>query len=269
MVANHINSALTLEWLETTFYQQGFAKFPASDFMALGLNAVQVSDLMGIGASEAAHVGVLQSAVANAGVKPVLPCTYNFNAAFASPMAMLQTASVLEQVGVSAYLGAAPIVADPSILGTAASILTVEARHQSFTRVASNLPVAPNQFDTPLSPKQVFSLAAPFIVSCPQGSNLVLTAFPNITMTAPAANTQLKVGDVLALQSTAAPQATACAFTVGGAPGGTVFSAFSNGACATPPNIGGTVYLNLVKSIAADGKITDDNIVAGPMILSL
>ncbi|KAI1178455.1 ferritin-like domain-containing protein [Nemania sp. FL0916] len=70
--------ALTLEWLEASFYQQGFAKFPDDQFAALGLNAAQIADLKSIAASENSHVGLLQSAIAQAGVQPVQPCTYNF-----------------------------------------------------------------------------------------------------------------------------------------------------------------------------------------------
>lgn len=184
---------------------------------------------------------------------------------------MVQTAALLEQVGVSAYLGAAPIVSDPTVLGAAASIFSVEARHQSFIRTVSGVASAPDFFDTPLSPKQVFSLAAPFIASCPQGSNLALTAFPNITMAAaPAGATQKIVANQkLQLQSTAAGSATACGFSAGGIPTGTQFTAFTNGACETPQGLTGVVYLNMVSSIPASGKISDDIIVAGPMVLQV
>lgn len=254
-----------MEWLETTFYQQGFAAIPQSEFLALGLNQAQVNDLVNVGKSEETHVEFLQSTLAQKGIKPVEPCTYNFGTAFSSAQAMVQTASLLEQVGVSAYLGAAPIVSDPTVLGAAASIFSVEARHQSFIRTVSGVAAAPNFFDTPLSPKQVFSLAAPFIASCPQGSNLALTAFPNITM-ANANQQVLSTGNQqLQLQSTGSTQAQACAFTVGDVATGSVFTPFSNGTCQTPQGLAGVVYLNLVSSTPASGKITDDIIVAGPM----
>ena len=265
-----LDSALTLEWLETRFYQQGFAKFPASEFTALGLSQNQVNDLTNIGASEAAHVELLQGALAQAGIQPVQPCTYNFEAAFASAQAMVQTAAVLEQVGVYAYLGAAPILSDPSILATAGSIFSIEARHQTFIRGAAGLAAAPSPFDTPLSPQQVFSLAAPFITSCPDGSNLILTAFPTLTMTSPAANAAVKIGDTLVLQSSAAAGATFCAFTAGGIPGGTAFTAFTEAAgCVVPQNLAGTVYVNLASAGPLDGKLTDSIILAGPMVLAI
>lgn len=261
-----LHSALTLENLETAFYQQGFAALPQQKFLDLGLTQVQVKDLLNVGASEAAHVSIIQSTLAQMGVKPVQACTYNFGDSFASATNMVKTATILEQVGVSAYAGAAPIIAAPAVLAAAASIFSVEGRHQSFLRIVAGSAAAPDFFDTPLSPKQIFSLAAPFIVSCPAGSNLVLTANPPITMSNPL---PLVANTTLALTSTASAAATACAFIAGGLPTGAVFTAFANGACTLPENLTGVTYLNLVNAVPADGKITDAIVVAGPMVLTL
>ncbi|CAJ2508160.1 Uu.00g093460.m01.CDS01 [Anthostomella pinea] len=263
--------ALTLEWLETTFYQQGFAQFGDDQFTALGLDAVQLADLKAIGASEGTHVGALQSAIAQAGVQPVQPCQYNFG--FTDAAGMVATAAILESVGVSAYLGAAPLVSDPKILSTAGSILTIEARHQSFIRVVSGAEASPSPFETPLGPKAIFSLAAPFITSCPGGSNLILTAFPTLTMVSPApvAGVQtLAEGTMVQLQSDASAGATFCGFTNSAAPGGTAFSPFSAATgCAVPPNLAGTVYVTLASGAPASGVLTDDITVAGPMVMIL
>jgi hypothetical protein len=262
------NSALTLEWLEATFYQQGFAQFPASDFAALGLTQQEITDLTAIGTTEQAHVQLLQSAIAQAGVKPVQPCQYNFG--FTDAAGMVATAGVLESVGISAYLGGGPLIVDKGILGTAASILTIEARHQTFIRAATKIAAVPQPFDTALSPKQVFSLAAPFITSCPEGSNLILTAFPTLTMAGGAAATNIQAGARIQLQSDAAAQGTFCAFTSGGIAGGTAFTAFdqANG-CEVPQNLAGVVYVNLASAGPLTGLITDDIIVAGPMVMQV
>ncbi|XXH00473.1 hypothetical protein Hte_006818 [Hypoxylon texense] len=263
--------ALTLEWLEASFYQQGFAMFADDQFKALGLNDIQLADLKGIGSSEQSHVGLLQSAIAQAGVQPVQPCQYNFG--FTDAAGMVATASILESVGISAYLGAAPLVSDTKILSTAASILTIEARHQSFIRIASGVAASPSPFDTPLGPKAVFSLAAPFITSCPGGSNLILTAFPTLTMTSPAPVAgvmALAEGSMLNFQSDAASGAAFCGFTNSAAPGGTAFSPFSAATgCALPPNLAGTVYVTLTSAAPATGVLTDDITLAGPMVMNL
>jgi Ferritin-like domain len=103
----------------------GFQKFPDTDFQALGLNNNSISALHQVAGQEATHVTFLQTALKAAGQTPVEPCTYNF--AFTNASGMVATAKVLEAVGVSAYLGAAPLINNTAILGTAATIATVEA----------------------------------------------------------------------------------------------------------------------------------------------
>jgi hypothetical protein len=93
-------SALTLEFLETTFYQQGFAMFPDSDFLALGLTATDLTNLKSIGRTEQTHVTTLLTAIAASGTRPVAPCTYNFG--FKTAAEMVAIAAILENVGVSA-----------------------------------------------------------------------------------------------------------------------------------------------------------------------
>ncbi|KAL7893760.1 ferritin-like domain-containing protein [Trichoderma sp. SZMC 28014] len=259
--------ALTLENLENAFYQQGFAKFPASDFTALGLSDAQIKDLTQIGFTESEHVIVLQSALAQSGIQPVAPCTYNFG--FTDAAGMVATAAILENVGISAYLGAAPLLASPAILGVAGSILTIEARHQSSIRVFSQQEAVPQGFDAPLGPKAVFSLAAPFIASCPTGSNLKLTAFPTLSLASPTDPTT--VNSVLKLQSSASAGGTFCAFTSGGVtPGGTMFTPFTEAdGCKVPEGVAGITYLSLSSSAPLTGALTDDITVAGPIAITV
>ncbi|KAL1599602.1 hypothetical protein SLS60_007405 [Paraconiothyrium brasiliense] len=250
--------ALTAEHLESTFYQQGFAKFPMSDFQALGLTDGQIKSLMGVGQTEATHVTTLQAAIAGAGAKPVEPCMYNFDAALKDAKTMVATARVLEAVGVSAYLGAAPLVNSSDVLTAAATIVTVEARHQAFIRVASGAEPVPAAFDTPLGPRAVFTLAAQFIQSCPQGSNLNIQAFPSIALQNPE---QAAVGSNLKLADAANPAgAQFCAFV---APGGNQFSQITDGNCVVPQNLSGEVYMMITKSKA----VTDSEVLAGPSVI--
>lgn len=250
--------ALTAEHLESEFYKQGFAKFPAGDFQALGLTDSQIKSLMGVGQTEATHVTTLQGAIAGAGAKPVEPCQYNFDAALADAKTMVATARVLEAVGVSAYLGAAPLVNSSDVLTAAATIVTVEARHQAFIRVASAAEPVPAAFDTPLQPRAVFTLAAQFIKSCPEGSNLNIQAFPAISLQNAA---EAKVGSNLKLADAGNPAgAQFCAFV---APGGNQFTPLTDGNCMVPQNLAGEVYMMITKSQA----VTDGEILAGPSVL--
>lgn len=260
---------MTLENLEETFYRQGFAKFPAQDFAKLGLAPEQIKDLVQIGKTEEQHVVLLQTALAQAGVKPVQPCTYEFG--FTDAAGMVKTAAVLENVGVSAYLGAAPLLSDKSILSTAGSILTIESRHQSAIRVFSKQVAVPQAFDTPLSPRAIFSLAAPFIKSCPQDSNLKVQAFPKLAMDPASAANAMTIGAMVKFTSDAASGATHCGFTSGGiVPGGTAFTKFdqANG-CAIPEGAAGITYVTLVKDAPLTGVLSDSITVAGPTIMAV
>ena len=109
------------------------------------------------------------------------------------PVTFLQTARVLEAVGVGAYLGAvrppstmtlalerrvadaraplerpqAHLLTDPSLLLAASSIVTLEARHQSLLNVLNGGSFGPQQsFDLPLTPQGVLALAGGFLVGC-------------------------------------------------------------------------------------------------------
>lgn len=263
-------SALTLENLENNFYKQGFARFSASDFTALGLNQEQIADLQSIGKTEESHVIFLQSTLAQSGIQPVQPCEYNFG--FTDAAGMIATAGILEQIGVSAYLGAAPLVADKGLLGKAATIATIEGHHEGVIRAFSGLQAVPQPFDSPLGPRAVFSLAAPFIKSCPDGSNLNIQPFPALSMEP--GQTALSVGSMVRVKaegSTASAAATKCAFTSGGVSlSGTVFSDFNEGTgCVVPQGVAGVTYLFLSSTEPSDGILTDDITVGGPMVLSL
>lgn len=91
---------MTAENLESAFYQQGFAQFQDSDFAALGLTTTDIANLKSIGGTEQTHVTTLTAAIAGAGAITVQPCTYNFK--FTTAAAMVATAAVLENIGVSA-----------------------------------------------------------------------------------------------------------------------------------------------------------------------
>lgn len=82
---------------------------------------------------ERAHVQVLRSALGSAAVaKPAI----NFAAAGVTMVGhFLQVARVLEDIGVSAYGGAAPLIQSPAILGVAARIALAEGIHTGNIRL--------------------------------------------------------------------------------------------------------------------------------------
>jgi hypothetical protein len=95
---------------------------------------------MQIGEDERAHVTLLRGALNAAGITPVAKPPINLGAlgiGFANMLQFLTLARIFEDIGVTAYGGAAalPSVANSPYIGTAARILAVEAEHAGNIRL--------------------------------------------------------------------------------------------------------------------------------------
>ncbi len=140
-----LNYALTLEYLEAAFYREAVANGAATG-AALPLATV-------IRDHEIAHVKFLKKALGKAAVKSP---KFNFGDTVKDPNQFLQTAFVLENTGVSAYLGQAGRIKQTAVLGAAGSILTVEARHAGAIAQLIGKEVSPDgSFDEPKSMKAI------------------------------------------------------------------------------------------------------------------
>jgi Ferritin-like domain len=128
-----LNFALTLEYLEAAFYKQARTG---------GALTGQARDLANIiGGHERAHVEFLKKAL---GSKAVKSPKFDFGDTVKNQAKFIATAFVLENTGVSAYLGQAGRIKNPAYLGAAATILTVEARHAGAIAQISNKKVSPS-----------------------------------------------------------------------------------------------------------------------------
>lgn len=156
------------------------ANFTESDFTDAGFDAGVYANIKEVSADETTHVSFLTGALKAAGATPVQECTYSFGVT--DVKSFLATASILEGVGVSAYLGAAADIMSKNYLTAAGSILTVESRHSAYIRASLGESPFPSPFDVPLDFNEVYTLAAPFIVSCPSDNPpLPVKAFPTLT----------------------------------------------------------------------------------------
>ncbi|KAI9712228.1 MAG: hypothetical protein M1812_006963 [Candelaria pacifica] len=176
-----LNYALTLEYLERTFYEEAIANYSQQQFRDAGFPDPFYTNLLTIRNDERTHVTFLSTALAAAGVKPVEQLTYQFPSTDVKSFVGL--ASVLEGVGVSAYLGAAASIANKDYLTAAGSILTVESRHNAYIRSSLGQSPFPTPFDTPLDFNEVFSMAAAFITAIPADNPpLPFMAFPSLSL---------------------------------------------------------------------------------------
>ncbi|RVX74979.1 hypothetical protein B0A52_01256 [Exophiala mesophila] len=178
---NILQFALTLEHLENAFYRQALSIFTLQDFLNAGFSHDFFLNLQFIASDERTHVDVIHQTILGAGFQPVLPCIYNFPITDIASFVTLS--AILESVGTSAYLGAAPFIQSKDILGVAGSILGVEAFHTSIQRVSLGAIGAPDPFTTPLGANAIFTLASQFIISCPaQNPALPFRAFPSLAV---------------------------------------------------------------------------------------
>jgi hypothetical protein len=149
-----LNFALTLEYLEAEFYRQAVANG------ALSGTTAQFAAL--VAGDELAHVKALQKAL---GKKAVGSPKFDFKNTVTDQPTFVKTAFVLENIGVHAYLGQAGKIKTPAILGAAASILTVEARHAAAIAMIAQLDnptgaggITPDgAFDVPLSKAKILA----------------------------------------------------------------------------------------------------------------
>jgi hypothetical protein len=143
-----LNYALTLEYLESSYYNEVAKKGVVKSKMGKQLLKQVVKD-------ENDHVKLLKAALKSAAIgKP----SFNFGKHTSSEAEFLATGYVLENTGVHAYLGQAPnLISDPSVLVTAAEIVTVEGRHAGAFGVLTGQAIAPSPLDVPWTASKVLA----------------------------------------------------------------------------------------------------------------
>jgi hypothetical protein len=152
-----LNYALTLEYLESAFYQEAVASG--------AVTGAPLAFAKLVAGHEAAHVKALKSTIKGLGGKAVAKPGFDFQGTTRDQAKFIGTAFVLENTGVHAYLGQAGRLKSKALLAAAASIVTVEARHASAIALIQAVDPYADQskgsvtpdgaFDTPLSMKQI------------------------------------------------------------------------------------------------------------------
>ncbi|KAK6201813.1 hypothetical protein LQW54_009308 [Pestalotiopsis sp. IQ-011] len=266
--ADILNYALTLEHLEDTFYREGLAKYTEQDFVDAGYDATFYANLKEVSSDEASHVKFLTGGLTAAGATPVAECTYDFG--YTDVKSFLATASILEGVGVSAYLGAAADIMSKTYLTAAGSILTVEARHSAYLRSKLDKSPFPQAFDAPLTLDEVYTLAAPFITSCPADNpTLPVKAFPSLSLD-PSTSTPIKAGDKVTLLTPG--------YSVEGGPVYAAFIAVTGPTFVEATAVDGGFSVEIPEGFAGqtyavltgcNETVSDETVVAGPALIEI
>ncbi len=148
-----LNFALTLEYLESTFYKEAKSRAKASGELKSLIELV--------GRDEEEHVGALTETIKKLGGKPVAEPKFDFP--YSDTAGFLKLAQTFEDTGVSAYNGAAPQIKSREVLEAAGSIVQVEARHAAAIRLQNGEEPAPQAFDPALPEAKVLKAVEPFI----------------------------------------------------------------------------------------------------------
>lgn len=148
-----LNFALTLEYLEAKFYEEAKRRVRA-DGELMNLIDLLAND-------EQQHVEALAATVKQLGGKPVTEPKFDFP--YSGKSGFLELAQTLEDTGVSAYNGAAPMIKSKEVLAAAGGIVQVEARHAAAIRLQNGTDPSPNAFDPPLDEKQVLKAVEPLL----------------------------------------------------------------------------------------------------------
>jgi hypothetical protein len=179
-----LNFALNLEFLEAEFYtvattgktlKESGLSVGSKPGTVTGGNQVSFSNslvftqavAMEIASDERTHVKLLQSALGGSAISEP---SINLNAlgfGFGSQDDFLKLARIFEDIGVTAYAGAAPLLSS-AVVGTAARILAAEAEHVANIRLQIarlNIATAPpldgvDILPPPSNSNQYFSLNA-------------------------------------------------------------------------------------------------------------
>ncbi|CAN5848368.1 hypothetical protein BH23ACT12_BH23ACT12_23770 [soil metagenome] len=151
-----LNYALTIEYLEADFYNQGLA-----GSILAGRERALIQPIL---EHENAHVSSLTATINKLNGTPVTKPKFKYpEGTFTDKAKFLETAVTFEELGVNAYHGQVPLVKATAILAAAASIAGVESRHAAILQDLTGGDPFPSPSESGKTMQQVLAAATPFI----------------------------------------------------------------------------------------------------------
>jgi hypothetical protein len=151
-----LNYALTLEYLEADFYATGLAK----GF----LSGRELELITPIGDHENQHVAAVTATVTALGGTPVAKPKITYPAGvFDTKESFFATASMFEELGVTAYHGQVPLIQSLDVLAAGASIAGVESRHAAVIATLIGGNPFPNPIEKNASMETILAAVTPLI----------------------------------------------------------------------------------------------------------
>jgi rubrerythrin len=140
-----LNFALTLEYLQASFYTQAER--------VGALHGALAEQAKVVGSHERAHVRAFKQTLGHHAIKEP---SFNFRGTTDSPHSFRAIAVAFEDLAVGAYKEQLPKLNSKAYLAAAVSIHSVEARHAAWIRQLANIVPAEHAFDDPIAdPKTV------------------------------------------------------------------------------------------------------------------
>lgn len=148
-----LNYALTLEFLETEFYEK------AADSGKLSGEALEL--VKKIGENEREHLETLRSTIKELGGRPAKKPRTKFP--LQSQDQILKLAAEVENLGAAAYLGQADKIESKALLAAALTIHSVEGRQAGALNELIGQKPAPEAFAKPKKAAEVLEAVKPFM----------------------------------------------------------------------------------------------------------
>jgi hypothetical protein len=163
-----LNYLMRVEYVQAELYREGLLDFTTAarirQFDPYG-GQPTLDQLRSFHEQDLSHQDILRNLITRLGGTSLPRCTVTFSR-FATAQDMMQTAFAIENIGVSAYLGAVPLLRLPQVQAAVAAIASVQARHAAYVGLLNGQSPSPAAADTPRAREEVLGLLDPYIGLC-------------------------------------------------------------------------------------------------------